>query len=307
MTKRVAILGAGFIGGNLIRDSFKRGYAVKVLDHNPCPDDLRGRLTWVQGEFGEEEKLHAVLGETDIVFHLISSTVPGDIIDESGELRQNVFQTLQLLRLCVEENVGRLVFVSSSSVYGPQKVLPIPETAPTNPISSHGIHKLAIEKYLQLYTYKHRLDCRIVRLSNPYGPGQKISGRQGLIGIVIGRLLNNQRVVIHGDGTIIRDFVYIDDAIDALQRLATAETDHYLFNVGSGTGHSVNEVIAVISRLTGKEIEVKYAESRFADIKKSVLDISRAQNILTFQLNHSFEYGLAKALEFNGMALSGES
>lgn len=306
MTKRIAVLGAGFIGGNLIRDSLERGYSVKVFDRNPCPANLQGQLSWTKGDLGDEARLRAVLDGCDIVFHLISSTVPGDIIDESGELKQNVFQTLQLLHLCVELKVGRLVFVSSSSVYGPQDILPISEDAPTDPISSHGIHKLAIEKYLQLYTYRHQLDCRIARLSNPFGPGQKTGGRQGLIGIVIGRMRADEPVVIHGDGTIVRDFIYIDDVIDGLQRLAVTDTGRDLFNIGSGTGHSLNDVIAAISRTAEKDIVTKYAESRFTDIQKSVLDVSRAQDELGFRLNHSFEYGLAKTLEYHGFDLPGK-
>ncbi|CAG0979566.1 UDP-glucose 4-epimerase [Anaerolineales bacterium] len=304
MALNAAILGAGFIGRNFIRLALQQGYNLRVLDHKACPAEFEGRLTWLNGELSDEAVTARALQGAEVVFHFISSTVPGDITDEGSELIQNVVQTLQLLKQCVQHKVRRIVFVSSSSVYGVQKVLPIPEAAATDPISSHGIHKLTIEKYLQLYKYQYGLDCKIMRLSNPYGPGQNLTGRQGFIAIAIGKILAGDAIMIRGDGSTIRDFVYIDDVCEALHLMATSQSQESIFNVGSGQGHSLGHVVSTLGRLIGKEIKVAYTDSRFVDIPASVLDITREKNILGKESKVDLETGLANTLAFHGMALA---
>jgi UDP-glucose 4-epimerase len=302
MALNAAVLGAGFIGLNFIRFALQQGYCLKVLDHKDCPDEFAGKLTWVKGEFGNQETLQKLLQGTDVIFHFISNTVPGDIVDESSELISNVVQTLQLLKLCVLQKIQRIVFISSASVYGVQTTLPIAETASTNPISSHGIQKLAIEKYLQLYKHQHGLDCKIVRLGNPYGPGQSIHGRQGFIAITIGKILAKEAITIRGDGLIVRDFVYIDDVSEALHLVATKKTDVTIFNIGSGVGHSLNEVIVLIESITGLELVTRYIDSRYVDIPASILDISQEKNILGKITKTSLEQGLIRTFAFHGIS-----
>lgn len=303
MTLKAAILGAGFIGQNFIRLALQRGYSLRVLDHKSCPAEFEGRLTWIKGDLSSEEAIRKVLQNCEVVFHFISSTVPGDVADESGELIQNVVQTLRLLKLCVQEKVARVVFISSASVYGVQAVLPIPETALTDPISSHGIHKLTIEKYLQLYKYQYGLDCKIMRLSNPYGPGQNIKGRQGFVAIAIGRMLAGEAILIRGDGSDIRDFIYIDDVCEALHLLGTTRVDESIFNVGSGQGVSLNQLIETMAKVIGKPLATTYIASRFVDIPASVLDIDRARHILGNEVKFSLEQGLTKTLAFHGVQM----
>ena len=304
MTLNAAILGAGFIGQNFIKSALQRGYTLRVLDHKSCPAEFSGKLTWIQGDFSSEEAIRKSLKNCGVVFHFISSTVPGDVADEGGELIQNVVQTLRLLKLCVQERVSRVVFISSASVYGVQTVLPIPETAPTDPISSHGIHKLTIEKYLQLYKYQHGLDCKILRLSNPYGPGQNIIGRQGFIAIAIGRILADEAISIRGDGSDIRDFIYIDDVCDALHLVGTSNAKKNIFNIGSGRGVSLNQLIETMARMIGRPITTNYIANRFVDIPASILDIDRAKNILGNEVKFSIERGLAKTFAFHGVRMT---
>lgn len=296
---RATILGAGFIGMNFVRHALQQRYALTVLDHKPAPADLVDRVNWLQGDLSSESDLAAALEKADTVFHFISSTVPGDQVDIAAELQQNVFQTLQLLNMCLKQGVRRIVFISSASVYGVQTVLPIPETAPTDPISAHGIHKLVIEKYLQLYRYQHGLDCKIIRLSNPYGPGQRITGRQGFIAIAIGRIKAGENIVIRGDGTDIRDFIYIDDVSEALHRVATTTSPEMIFNIGSGSGHSLNTIIALMGELTGRPISVDYIKGRFADIPRSILDTSRSKAALGIEPGVSLRMGLTRTLMFH--------
>lgn len=301
MTLRVAILGAGFIGRSFISRVLETGGVVHILDHKACPPELAGKLTWLTGDLGNEEAVRSVVGKVDVVYHLISSTVPGDVADESRELTQNVLQTLQLLKLCVQERVRRIVFISSASVYGMQTELPISEKALTDPISSHGIHKLTIEKYLQLYKYQHGLDCKIMRLSNPYGPGQSITGRQGFIAIAIGNILAGERIRIRGDGSTVRDYVYIDDVTEMLHLLGTCQTSETVFNVGSGKGHSLNQVISIMESLIGRSLGVEHIGPRFVDIPASILDVSRGKRELGKVPSTLLEEGLARTLAFHGI------
>jgi len=184
---RFAVCGSGFIGKGLVRQLISQGYVINVLDHNVCPDEFSGKTKWVTGEFADNDNLKNTLDGSEVAYHLISSTVPGDdTVDPIKELSENIFSTIAFLEMCKKCNVKRIVFVSSSSVYGLQSTMPISEGAETNPISSHGIQKLTIEKYLLLYQFLYGIDIRIIRLSNPYGPGQNLGGRQGFVAIAIG-------------------------------------------------------------------------------------------------------------------------
>ncbi|MEI7612328.1 MAG: NAD-dependent epimerase/dehydratase family protein [Betaproteobacteria bacterium] len=306
MTLKAAILGAGFIGQNFIRQCLLNGDELRILDHKVCPTAFERQLTWIKGDFSDDQAVRKVLQHVDLVYHFISSTVPGDITDESSELIQNVVQTLRLLKLCVEAKVKRIVFISSASVYGLQKELPIGEFALPEPISSHGIHKLTIENYLKLYQYQFGLECKILRLSNPYGPGQRITGRQGIIAIAIGKILAGEPIPIRGDGTAIRDFIHIDDVCEVLHRVGSAQIDESILNVGSGSGYSLNQVITMMESVIGRPLSPVYTESRFADIPASVLDITRARNLLGFEPKVSLRQGLEMTFSFHNIHLASQ-
>jgi UDP-glucose 4-epimerase len=304
MTKKIAVLGAGFIGKNFIRDSIVLGNNIQVLDHKDCPKEFLGKVIWVKGDLNNNASVCDVLNGAEVVYHFISSTVPGDVVDEGVELNHNVVNTLNLLKLCVQKKVSRIIFISSASVYGNQTVMPISENFLTDPISSHGIHKLTIEKYLQLYKYQYGLDCKIMRLSNPYGHGQPIDGRQGFIAIVIGKLISGEPIKIRGDGSIVRDFIYIDDVVRVLHLLGTCQTSESIFNVGSGCGYTLNQVITIFSELLDRLIEVEYSESRFVDIPISILDVSKVNNILGVVSRVSLKDGLAETLRYHRIIVS---
>ncbi len=301
MTMTPAILGAGFIGRHLLRSLLSQGCVVSVLDEALCSAEFSSRTRWVQGSFMNRKDVARAIEGASVVYHLISSTVPGDAVDENEELFSNVVQTINLLRECVHQGVRRVVFISSASVYGRRRTLPIPEAAETDPISSHGIHKLTIEKYLQLYKYEFGIDCKIMRLSNPYGSGQNLYGRQGFISIVIGKLLSGGDIEIRGEGTAIRDFVHIDDVVWALRRLAVIESDESVFNIGSGQGVCLNDVVGLVQDILGKTVPVRRTDERMADIPASILDISKARRIMGFEPRISLRDGLQELLVHHGL------
>lgn len=301
-TVRVVVCGAGFIGKNLIRHLLADGMQVVVVDHNDCPEEFQGCVRWLRGDFADKRLMIGALGGADVAYHLVSTTVPGD--DHVGlirELSDNIFSTIQFVEACRSCGVGRIVFMSSSSVYGVQGRIPTPEDAATNPISSHGIHKLTIEKYLLLHRHNFDVDTRIVRASNPFGPGQNLNGRQGFVGIALGDILHHRPVALRGGGSSVRDFIYIDDLGRALVMVGHAEEVPAVLNVGTGIGHSLWQVLQYLQEIRGVPVETVSGSLRKGDIPESVLDISLVRRALGFEPCVSLREGLRRTLAFHGM------
>lgn len=161
----------------------------------------------MEGDLGNHGLIREALEGIDVVFHLASTTLPKTSNDDPGyDVRSNVVDTIQLLEACVDAGVRKVIFASSGgTVYGVPERLPIKEDHPTNPISSYGIVKLTIEKYLGLFHYLYGLDYAALRISNPYGPYQDPAGQQGAISVFLHRILSGQPIAIWGDGEIVRE------------------------------------------------------------------------------------------------------
>ena len=298
--KTFAICGSGFIGKNLIRCLTSEGYRVNVLDRNICPKEFLGKAQWMTGEFSNSEVLRKTLDGVDVAFHMVSSSVPGDgAINLVQGVSENILLTIKFLDMCKVCGVKRAVFVSSSSVYGLQTQIPIAESATTNPISSHGIEKLALENYFLLYKFLYGIDVRVIRLSNPYGPGQSLFGRQGFIAISIGRLLKHKPILLRDLGRPIRDFIYIDDVSKALTLAGTLEYGPSILNIGSSKGYSLAQVVALFEEILGQTIKVDQGELKKIDIPKSVLNVSLAHDSIFFNTQVSMRKGLAKTLQYH--------
>jgi UDP-glucose 4-epimerase len=300
----IAILGAGFIGKNLIRHFLSMGGNVRVLDHNDCPEEFRGKVFWLKAKFDDRTSINNILdANVDVAYHMISSTVPGSDTDKKiiQELYENVFTTIEFINVCLKVKVRRIVFLSSSSVYGIQNVFPIKETAQTNPISAHGIQKLAIEKYFQLFQYIENIDIKIVRLSNPYGPGQNLNGKQGFIAIAIGSIIENKELLIRNNGDAIRDYIYIDDAVNALMMIGIKKNIPTVINIGSGVPYTLKEVLSIIEMTLNKKAKKNFGEDRKIDIPKSILNIELAENKLGFYPKVKLQEGIKKTLKYHGL------
>jgi UDP-glucose 4-epimerase len=300
--KRIAVIGAGFLGKSLIRRLLERGCEVSVLDRHPPGDFPYAGARWAVGDFRDPSLLRAALDGVSVAYHLVASTVPGDQqVDSARDLNEDVVGTMQFIDACVASDVLRIVFSSSSSVYGVQRELPIRESAPTNPISSHGIHKLTIEKFLLLAKHFHGIDVRILRISNPYGPGQNPSGRQGFIAIAIGRIMSGAELTLRDGGRAIRDFIFIDDLAQALELAGLHYAVPSVLNIGSGEGHSLTHVIQLMSELLGYPVKTVSIESRKVDIPASVLDVSLAQRVLELGSPMDLRAGILRTLRFHGV------
>jgi len=293
----VVIVGAGFIGKHLIRAFLRIGCKVRVLDHNQCPYKVTSSLEWIKGDYRDGKSLCRVLKDADLVYHLVSSTVPGDLnVEIAKELHEDVIGSLNLVDQCIKNGAKKLVFLSSASVYGIQKLTPIDEKAETWPISFHGIHKLAIEKYLWIHRHQNGVNIRVLRLANPYGPGQNIYGRQGFIAIAIGKLIRGEPIIIRDGQSTVRDFIYIDDVIETIVLAGLCEELPFVVNIGSGIGYSLTEVAHTISEISGRELILQNEPARTTDIPVSVLSCNIAKEWLSFDPKVPLHVGIEKTL-----------
>jgi UDP-glucose 4-epimerase len=305
MPARALIIGGGgFIGSNLVRALLADGRRVRVLE---LPNRNRTRLTpdhpnleWCDGNFTNIQDLRRVLVDVQSVFHLASTTIPQSSNDNPPfDIQSNLMGTVALLEEMRRFPRVPIIFASSGgTVYGPPKAVPIGEEHPTEPECSYGIVKLAVEKYLALYHRMHGTTYRVLRMANPYGPGQEINRTQGLIGVLLARVLSGSPVEIWGDGSVVRDYFYITDATSALRKAEAYAGDEYVFNVGSGTGHSVLEILAAIENVTNRKCEVRFTPPRPFDVPTNVLDISRAQAQLGWRPEVPLETGLQNLVEW---------
>jgi len=289
--KALVIGGNGFIGTHLVAALKAEGIRVRVFDRYPNkfvePDTT---IEYITGDLGNHGALNEIVNGMDWVFHLAYTTLPKTSNDDPVyDVRSNLVDTIQLLQECNNFGIKKVVFVSSGgTVYGIPQTIPITENHPNDPICSYGITKLAIEKYLQLFYHLYKLDYVVLRLSNPYGPGQNPNAKQGAIGVFLGRVARGEPINIWGDGEVVRDYLYIEDAANALIKAAhyvATDNKPRIFNIGSGQGHSVNEIVNFIRSTVDIPVQVKYLPARDLDVPENILDIALAKKNLDWQPN----------------------
>ena len=305
---KILVLGAaGFIGTNLCQHlcSKKDNYVI-AYDHSMS---ALGRLKnvvsaenieYINGKFEMNDDYVALTREVDVVYHLISTVVPGTSNKEfADEFMSNTVVTVKLLDACVISKVKKVIFLSSGgTVYGKIEEVPIKEDTPLNPISSYGIQKITIEKLLYLYHYLYQLDYRIVRLANPYGRYQNPNGIQGVVTTFVYRAIYNETVKLYGDGSVVRDYIYIEDAIKAIEQIVCYEGSQKVFNVGTGKGYSVKDIIEVIERMLHIKMNIDYQPKRAVDVPVNILDISRYTNEIGEMQYTSLEEGILKTKDY---------
>jgi len=296
----VVLGGKGFIGSHLIEELSKSKARVKCFDR---PDPVRAAELYsfdytnvevVEGDFLNEGDLKRALRGTDVCFHLVSTTLPANSNDDPVfDIETNVAGTVRLLQACIEEGVKKIIFISSGgTVYGTPQQIPISEDHPTDPICSYGITKLAIEKYLALFHHLYGLDYRVLRVSNAYGERQRIKSSQGVIAVFLAKALRNEQLEIWGDGSVVRDYIHVSDVIKALIKVTVYRGKHRIFNIGSGQGKNLNEVIDVIEKVIDRKVKKQYIKSRKFDVPVNILDTSLARAELKWIPETSFEEGI---------------
>ena len=292
--------GCGFIGSHLVDTLLEKGHAVRVFSrsHELYRPPLQ-KVEYILGDFGNRGLVSTAVKGIDIVYNLISTTVPKTSNDDPVfDVTSNVIETLHLLEACVQEKVGKVVFISSGgTVYGIPERLPVDEDCPTNPICSYGITKLTIEKYQYLFKKLHGLNYKIIRPSNPYGPRQNPNNIQGAVSVFLGKVLQNIPITIWGDGSISRDFLYIDDLIDGIYSATFDDSEQNIFNFGSSTGCSLTNLVRLIKEVTNTDFEVIYKTHRTFDVPELILDTTRAREKLHWKPKVSLPDGLSLTWE----------
>ena len=304
MSERHLILGGtGFIGRHVAIALARQGHQILLAGRRPLdhafPADVAGSIRWQFLELGSSD-WDSLVADADVVHHYAWGSLPASAnANPGGDLRTNVGAMIDLLDALQRRGSGRIIFCSSGgTVYGRLNQTPVPETHPIAPINAYGAGKAAAEIYLSLYRAMHGLDCRIARVANPYGAGQNLSHGQGAVTTFIHRALTRQPITIWGDGEVVRDFIFIQDVAQFLVLLSAAPRNaEFIFNVGSGTGISLNSIVEILQTRLGVALEVTRSAVRPIDIPVSILSIERAERIIGWSPKVPFVEGVSRTLE----------
>ncbi len=302
----VILGGAGFIGTNLVKKlASVEADNITVVDTNKLFfNSIQSmgykNVSFIESTFSMDTDFDSLVCGFDRVYHMFSTTVPTTANRHiTDELNANVVVTSCLLEACVRQKVGRVVFISSGgTVYGKETACPLKEETPTYPICSYGIQKITIEKLLYLYRYMHGLDYRIIRLANPYGPYQRPNGILGAVTTFTHKALHGEDLIVYGDGSVVRDFIYIEDAIRAIENIAKDGAKYKTYNVGSGYGTSIRQVVETIKETLNIDVNIRYQEGRRADVPMNYLDITRYEDEFGKLNPISLQEGIKKTADF---------
>lgn len=302
--KICVIGGSGFIGINLCMRLLSLHHEVSVVDIRVSPElklyDVENKIRWFIGDYDDSGILSHSLKNCDVLFHLASSTIPSSSNDDPVfDIESNLITSVKLIEASKQARVSKIIFISSGgTVYGVPRYIPIDESHGLYPICSYGITKLAIEKYLGMYRHIGGADYEIFRLSNPYGPYQNPLSCQGVIPVFMKKILSDEKLTVWGDGEVIRDFIYIDDVIDVFIRSLDKRGVNNVYNLGSGVGKTINQVLDSIVKTCAKTANVQYESSRSIDVPRNVLNISALKQAYEWKPRVSLEAGLVKTMEY---------
>ncbi|KGO15185.1 UDP-glucose 4-epimerase [Clostridium botulinum] len=293
--------GAGFIGSNLVDKLINLGHNVCIID-NLSTGNINNVNKKAQlyindildpnvSKIFEKEKF-------DIVYHLAAQIdVQKSITNPIFDSNVNVCGTINIINNCVNYNVKKIVYSSSAAVYGHPEYLPIDEGHGIRPISYYGLSKYTAEEYIRLFSNLNNLDFTILRYSNVYGIRQDPKGEGGVISTFMNSLLKKQPLYIFGDGSALRDYIFVEDIVDAnIAALSSGSKER--FNIGTGVYTSVKELAENMIDIIGLKCNIEYASARKGDIANSYFNISKAKNKLNWIPKFSLKDGLKKTIEY---------
>lgn len=292
--------GGGFLGSHLCEHLISHGHKVKVIESPRARylDQIKalGAEIFI-GDIFNPADMHSGITNCDVLFHLVSTTDPKRSNDDPiFDIETNLVGSVNLLSEIVKKHVGKIIFASSGgTVYGIPKEIPIKEDHETNPISSYGIVKLTVEKYLALFERLYGQDYTILRVANAYGERQPVHGSQGVIGAFLEKAIEGRQVEIWGKGDQIRDFVYAKDITDAMEKAMTYTREQKIFNIGSGEGHSINDILRSIEGIIGTPLKVVYLPGRQFDVPVNILDNTAAMTSLDWHPRTTLSEGIERS------------
>jgi len=306
MSKENCIIygGGGFIGSHLAEELLERGYNVTIFDKIKFSKEniegFIGKVKIIEGDFNNEFDLLGSLENIDYVYHLVSSTLPATSNDNPlYDAESNLLSTLKLLQDIVRRKIKKIVFLSSGgTVYGVPDEIPVKENHPRKPLCSYGIIKKTIEDYLYLFNYLYGLNYNVFRLSNPYGERQNPMYAQGVIPVFLKKIILGEEIAIWGDGSVTRDYIYIKDAVKPLAQSLEYSGNHKIFNLGSGAGLALNDIVDIIQKVTGMKFKIKYLPGRNFDVPVNVLDVNLVKKEFGFEQSFGIVDGIGKTYEY---------
>ena len=293
--------GAGFIGSHLARALLAQGIEVSVLDDLSMGrrENVPADAEFLRGDVRSASDVQRALGGVDVVFHEAARvSIRSSVKEFCEDAETNLMGTLNLLRCCNDSSVRKLVYASSMAVYADSdSPAPISEDFTQEPISPYGISKLAAEKYCLQYSRDTGTDCHVLRYFNTFGTGQAFTPYVGVITIFATQLLRGKAPTIFGDGEQRRDFVHVSDIVAANLLCLDSELPRAVFNVGSGTGTSVNEIAELLSKRIAPEIRPARAQVHPGELRFSVADISRLSTMTGYRPRGTLEGRIDEVIE----------
>ena len=306
MEKFLLTGGAGFIGSNICKSLVSQGCFVRVVDNllTGKKSNLAGvidKIEFIQTDMGDAQVAQSVMKDIDVVLHQGAlPSVPVSIDNPAATHKHCVDATFTLLLAARDAGIKRFVYAASSSAYGDAPASPKVETMPANPLSPYAVAKLAGEYYCSVFYEIYGLETISLRYFNVFGPYQDPASQYAAaIPAFVTAILQDQPPTVYGDGQQSRDFTYVDNVVDAnLLAARTRQTKGEVINIACGQTVTVNEIIDMINKLLGKEIQPIYTEPRPGDVKHSLADITAAKNLIGFEPAVQFSDGLQKAIDW---------
>lgn len=299
--------GAGFIGSNIVKELLSRGEKVRVLDsfatgkrENILMFKNDPNLHVIEGDLRSFHTVRDAVKGVDFVLHQGAlPSVPRSVNDPITTNDVNILGTLNILEASKEFQVKRVVFASSSSVYGNSETLPKREDLPISPLSPYAITKYAAERYCQIFSQIYGLETVSLRYFNVFGPNQDPTSQySAVIPLFIKAIHENRQPVIYGDGTQSRDFTFVTNNVEANILACTApNAAGEVFNIACGVKYTLLELVEAINKALGKNIEPKFDKDRTGDVKHSLADISKAQSLLGYDVKVNFTEGISRTVE----------
>ena len=301
-SKATILGGFGFIGGHLANHLVAMGYDVTLFGHpgEHASSRLPATVTAVYGDFSDASKLKEAISGSAVVFHLIGNSTPMSSNQvPSQDVHDNLLPTLSLFEACASAGVKQVVFASSGgTIYGVSNYLPIDEQHPTAPICAYGVNKLTTEHYMRLYSKLHGIAMTTIRISNPYGPSQNIKRGQGIIGTYCEAITDGRPLQVWGDGSVVRDYIYIQDVAEALERVIGNASGFNVYNLGTGIGTSINDLVATLSKIEARALDTAYLPGRDVDVPANVLDAGKFMQRFDWKPKSILEQGLRLTLDW---------
>lgn len=296
--------GAGFIGSHVVDKLIENGCGVIVVDNlsSGRVENLNRNALFYEQSIEDEEMMERIfsLHRPEYVFHLAAqASVAISVREPARDAKTNIIGSLVLLEKSIKYGVKKFIFSSTGgAIYGENvKVFPTPETEIPHPISPYGIAKYSTEMYLEFFAREYGLKYTVLRYSNVYGPRQDPYGEAGVVAIFTERMLRGEEVHIFGDGEYVRDYVYVEDVVRA-NLLAMEKGDNEVFNIGTGRGTTVNQLFKLLKEITGYDKEPVYKPPRKGDVRKSILDYTKAKEKLGWEPKIPLEEGLKLTVEY---------